>query len=51
MRARLRIEGVRYGAWSGREPSGPGLGNKDIIVAEKLSVAESGIRQMRVSRP
>ena len=30
----LRIEEpVRYGGWSGREPSGPGFGNKDIIVA------------------
>jgi SAM-dependent methyltransferase len=31
--AGLRIEGVRYGAWSGREASGPGFGKKDIIVA------------------
>jgi hypothetical protein len=35
--AGLRIEGVRYGAWSGRESSGPGYGRKDIIVAQKLS--------------
>jgi SAM-dependent methyltransferase len=26
-------EPVRYGAWSGRERSGPGFGNKDIVVA------------------
>lgn len=33
-RAGLRIEDpVRYGSWSGREPSGAGFGNKDIIVA------------------
>jgi SAM-dependent methyltransferase len=31
--AGLRIEEVRYGAWSGRESSGPGFGKKDIIVA------------------
>ena len=41
--AGLRIEGVRYGAWSGREASGPGFGKKDIIVAQKLSRAESEI--------
>jgi SAM-dependent methyltransferase len=35
--AGLRIERVRYGAWSGRESSGPGYGRKDIIVAQKLS--------------
>jgi SAM-dependent methyltransferase len=40
--AGLGIEEVRYGAWSGREASGPGFGKKDIIVAQKLSVAESG---------
>ena len=33
-RAGLRIEEpVRYGSWSGREGSGPGFGNKDIVVA------------------
>ena len=32
-RAGLRIEHVRYGAWSGRESSGPGFGTKDIVVA------------------
>ena len=26
-------EPVRYGSWSGRERSGPGFGNKDIVVA------------------
>ena len=33
--AGLRVEGpLRYGYWSGREPSpGPGFGNKDIVVA------------------
>jgi SAM-dependent methyltransferase len=40
--AGLEIEQVRYGAWSGREASASGLGKKDIIVAEKLSVAEPG---------
>jgi SAM-dependent methyltransferase len=42
--AGLRIEGVRYGAWSGREAawsgreeSGPDFGRKDIIVASKLA--------------
>ena len=40
--AGLGIERVSYGAWSGREASGPVLGKKDTIVAEKLSVAESG---------
>jgi SAM-dependent methyltransferase len=33
--AGLGIEEVRYGAWSGREASGPGFGKKDIIVAQK----------------
>jgi SAM-dependent methyltransferase len=33
--AGLGIQEVRYGAWSGREASGPGLGKKDIIVAQK----------------
>lgn len=33
--AGLGIERVRYGAWSGREASGPGFGQKDIIVAHK----------------
>jgi SAM-dependent methyltransferase len=40
--AGLGIEAVRYGAWSGREASGPGYGKKDIIVAQKPSMAESG---------
>jgi ubiquinone/menaquinone biosynthesis C-methylase UbiE len=40
--AGLGIERVRYGAWSGREAPPAGLGKKDVIVAEKLSVAESG---------
>ena len=40
--AGLGIERVSYGAWSGREASGPVLGKKDTIVAEKLSVTESG---------
>lgn len=42
--AGLGIEQVRYGAWSGRKASGPSLGMKDLIVAEKLNVAESGGR-------
>jgi SAM-dependent methyltransferase len=42
--AGLGIEQVRYGAWSGRKASGPSLGKKDIILAEKLGVAESGGR-------
>jgi ubiquinone/menaquinone biosynthesis C-methylase UbiE len=33
--AGLGIEEVRYGAWSGREASGPGFGRKDIIVAQR----------------
>jgi ubiquinone/menaquinone biosynthesis C-methylase UbiE len=33
--AGLRIEDVRYGAWSGREASGPGFGRKDIVLALK----------------
>jgi len=33
--AGLRIEEVRYGGWPGREPTGPGFGKKDIIVAVK----------------
>jgi SAM-dependent methyltransferase len=33
--AGLGIEAVRYGAWSGRAASGPGLGKKDIIVAQR----------------
>lgn len=33
-RANLVIEPpIRYGAWPGREPSGPGFGEKDIVVA------------------
>jgi SAM-dependent methyltransferase len=40
--AGLGIEQVRYGAWSGREPSGPGLGKKDTIVARKPTLAGSG---------
>jgi SAM-dependent methyltransferase len=33
-RAHLKIEPpIRYGAWPGREPSGPGFGEKDIVVA------------------
>ncbi len=40
--AGLGIERVSYGAWSGREASGPVLGKKDTIVAEKLSVTASG---------
>jgi SAM-dependent methyltransferase len=35
--AGLEIEQVRYGAWPGREASGPSLGKKDIVVATKLS--------------
>jgi SAM-dependent methyltransferase len=42
--AGLQIQGVRYGAWSGREAawtgrekSGPDFGRKDIVVAQKLS--------------
>jgi SAM-dependent methyltransferase len=42
--AGLGIERVRYGPWSGREASGPGFGQKDIIVAHRLSMAESGGR-------
>jgi SAM-dependent methyltransferase len=34
--ARLELERVRYGAWSGREESGPGFGSKDIMVAQAL---------------
>jgi SAM-dependent methyltransferase len=35
-RAGLRIkEPTRYGTWSGHDPSGPGFGNKDIVVAER----------------
>jgi SAM-dependent methyltransferase len=33
--AGLGIERVRYGSWSGREATGPGFGQKDIIVASK----------------
>jgi SAM-dependent methyltransferase len=33
--AALRIDDVRYGAWSGRESTGPGFGKKDIILAVK----------------
>jgi SAM-dependent methyltransferase len=33
--AGLQIEEVRYGGWPGREPTGPGFGKKDIIVAVK----------------
>src|SRR4051794_5994507 len=33
--AALRVEEVRYGAWSGRESTGPGFGRKDIILAVK----------------
>ena len=33
--AGLGILEVRYGAWSGREASGPGLGKKDLIDAQK----------------
>ena len=33
-RAHLVIEPpIRYGAWPGREPTGPGFGEKDIVVA------------------
>jgi ubiquinone/menaquinone biosynthesis C-methylase UbiE len=33
-RAHLEIEPpIRYGAWPGREPTGPGFGEKDIVVA------------------
>jgi SAM-dependent methyltransferase len=46
--AGLGIDRVRYGAWSGREASGPGFGKKDIIVAQKLSRAGSGTRQGEV---
>jgi hypothetical protein len=32
--AQLVIEPpIRYGAWPGREPTGPGFGDKDIVVA------------------
>jgi SAM-dependent methyltransferase len=35
-RAHLVIEPpIRYGAWPGREPSGPGFGEKDIVVAAR----------------
>jgi SAM-dependent methyltransferase len=37
--AGLEIEQVRYGAWPGREASGPRLGKKDIVVATKPSAA------------
>jgi len=33
--AGLGIDSVRYGAWSGRESTGPGFGKKDIVVAVK----------------
>jgi SAM-dependent methyltransferase len=33
---RLAIESIRYGAWSGRESTGPGFGAKDIVVASRL---------------
>jgi SAM-dependent methyltransferase len=33
--AGLQIEKVRYGGWSGREPTGPGFGQKDMVVAVK----------------
>jgi SAM-dependent methyltransferase len=39
--AKLRIEEVRYGAWSGREATGPGFGKKDIVVAVKDPRKES----------
>lgn len=29
------VEPVRYGGWSGRESTGPGFGNKDILVCER----------------
>lgn len=31
----LEIENVRYGGWCGREPTGPGFGQKDMVVAVK----------------
>jgi SAM-dependent methyltransferase len=35
--AGLEIEDpIRYGGWTGREPSGPGFGGKDIVVAVKV---------------
>ncbi len=39
--AGLGIEEVRYGSWSGREAPAHGLGRKDIIVAQKLGVADA----------
>jgi hypothetical protein len=43
-RAHLAIEPpIRYGAWPGREPSGPGFGEKDIVVAVR---ARRGMRHV-----
>jgi SAM-dependent methyltransferase len=45
-RARLEIEDpVRYGPWPGRESSGPGFGEKDIVVAVR---GRGGIRHLLV---
>jgi ubiquinone/menaquinone biosynthesis C-methylase UbiE len=45
-RAHLQIEQpIRYGAWPGRESSGPGFGEKDIVVAVR---ARRGIRHLFV---
>jgi SAM-dependent methyltransferase len=38
--AGLRIAEVRYGAWSGRDSSGPGFGKKDIVVAVGAAAGE-----------
>jgi SAM-dependent methyltransferase len=43
-RAHLQVEEpVRYGSWPGRESSGPGFGEKDIVVAVR---ARRGIRHL-----
>jgi SAM-dependent methyltransferase len=43
-RAHMQIEEpVRYGSWPGRESSGPGFGEKDIVVAVR---ARRGIRHL-----
>jgi SAM-dependent methyltransferase len=43
-RAGMQIEEpIRYGAWPGRESSGPGFGEKDIVIAVR---ARRGIRHL-----
>ena len=45
-RAHMQIEDpIRYGSWPGRESSGPGFGEKDIVVAVR---ARRGIRHLFV---